>query len=266
MSGSWIKVEFATAEKPEILRLARLLKVSRTEAFGAAVMFWIWLDKNTSDGTVDGVVDDDVDALVGVPGFCVAMRQVGWAELYSESLSVPHFHRLNGESAKNRAMKSERQARWRAGKAEPEPAPRKPATAPKPKEAPGFEPFYALYPRKEARAAAERAWAKLSPDEALQALILTAIAIQTRAGCLMPSVTTAGRSTVPLPASWLNGKRWLDAAAEPQQAPAARAQNGAGWWSSDALMVAKAQELGVSSSGLSRDDLKRKIEIRMAQT
>ncbi len=126
MAGDWIKVETATAEKPEVLRLARALNIPRVTAFGAVILFWSWLDRNSSNGRVDGVVDGDVDALVGVPGFCNAMREVGWMDRNGEALTVPHFDRLNGQSAKNRALKNGRQARWREGKGNPSGKPKKP--------------------------------------------------------------------------------------------------------------------------------------------
>lgn len=130
MAGDWIKVESATADKPEVLRLARALKISRVTAFGAVVIFWSWLDRNASDGVVDGVVGDDVDALVGIPGFAAALQGVGWLALDAKimRLTVPNYGRLNGQSAKNRALKNARQARWRGGIADPVPAAAKPKT------------------------------------------------------------------------------------------------------------------------------------------
>lgn len=74
----------------------------------------------------------------------------------------------------------------------------------------GFDPFYAVYPRHEAKEAARMAWAKLAPDEALQAIILAAVMAQRATGCLRAGKTADGRSTIPHAASWLNAKRWQD--------------------------------------------------------
>ena len=112
---SWIKVDSTTPHKPEVLKLARVLEVSRDDAFGKAMRFWIWLDGVTVDGRVDGVTSHDVDAVVGAEGVAVALEAVGWLELDDESqtITVPNFEAHNGETAKARGLKTQRQARWR---------------------------------------------------------------------------------------------------------------------------------------------------------
>jgi hypothetical protein len=85
-------------------------------------------------------------------------------------------------------------------------------------QSPGFVAFWAAYPRRENKPAAVRAFAKLAVDDTLLASMLAAIESQTRSGCLQPGATRDGRSTIPHPASWLNGRRWEDeqpAAASP---------------------------------------------------
>lgn len=73
----------------------------------------------------------------------------------------------------------------------------------------GFDAFAAAYPRREAIAAARKAWQKLAPDSGLQRAIIEAIEAQRRSGCLQDK-RIDGRSLIPLPASWLNGRRWED--------------------------------------------------------
>lgn len=70
----------------------------------------------------------------------------------------------------------------------------------------GFLVFYAAYPRKVNRPAAFKAWKRLKPDEALQAQILAAVALQRK----HPDWTKENRKFVPHPASYLNGRRWED--------------------------------------------------------
>lgn len=74
---------------------------------------------------------------------------------------------------------------------------------------PGFDAFWAAYPRKTAKPAAAKAYARLRPDDALQALILSAVARQS----LSPQWTKDGGEFIPHPATWLNGRRWEDGAA-----------------------------------------------------
>lgn len=116
MAGDWIKVEKASPNKPEVLKIARMLGVRRQHAFGLLVEFWIWLDSNCVDGVVDGVVEGDVDAMLSCPGLASLLVDVGWVNFDKERarMMVVNFSRHNGETSKNRALKSERQARWRA--------------------------------------------------------------------------------------------------------------------------------------------------------
>lgn len=116
MAGDWIKVEKVSSHKPEVLKIARMLGVSRQHAFGLMVEFWSWLDSNCVDGVVDGVVDADVDALMSCDGLSALLKLVGWVDFDPNPprMRVLNFDRHNGESSKNRALKNERQAKWRA--------------------------------------------------------------------------------------------------------------------------------------------------------
>ena len=118
MAGDWIKLEKATADKPEVLRMARALKLDRDSVFGKLLRVWIWFDGNSVDGNVDGAVDADVDALVSHSGFADAMRNVGWLTDTESGagLQLPKFDRHNGETAKKRALKNNRQTNWRQKK------------------------------------------------------------------------------------------------------------------------------------------------------
>lgn len=115
MAGEWIKVEAATADKPEVLRMARILKIDRDAVFGKLTRLWAWFDCNSVDGVVDGVVDADIDRICYCDGFTAACVAVGWLEYdaRAERVSLPNFDRHNGETAKQRALKNRRQANWR---------------------------------------------------------------------------------------------------------------------------------------------------------
>jgi len=91
--------------------------MKRDEALGAVVRFWVWADSNTVDGVVDGVASHDVDAMLSCPGLCAALGMVGWLEIDNENerMTIPKFTRHNGKSAKKRALRNERQAKWRDG-------------------------------------------------------------------------------------------------------------------------------------------------------
>jgi hypothetical protein len=65
----------------------------------------------------------------------------------------------------------------------------------------GFERWYALYRRKDAKKKALAAWVKLDPDELTQAQMIAAVKAWP---------WPEDRSKIPLPASWINGERWKD--------------------------------------------------------
>ena len=73
-----------------------------------------------------------------------------------------------------------------------------------------FIQFWTAYPRHEAKGQAEKAWISLKPDQALEQKILQAVDQQKLTGCLQTAFAQDGRSVIPLPASWLNAKRWQD--------------------------------------------------------
>ena len=80
----------------------------------------------------------------------------------------------------------------------------KPAASASPPLGEGFEKFWKLYPRKEAKADALKAWRKVKPSDVVA--ILAAVPIHTQS---VGWQKEDGRF-IPLPASWLNARRWED--------------------------------------------------------
>jgi len=74
-----------------------------------------------------------------------------------------------------------------------------------------FPKFWKLYPKKQDKAKAQKAWAKLKVDEALFTMIARSLALQ----AVTADWTKEGGKYVPLPTTWLNGKRWEDEIAPP---------------------------------------------------
>lgn len=108
MAGEWIKVEKVTARKPEVLRIAGLLKVHADHAFGLCVRFWFWCDDHLANSNAAGVTKNDVDALLDCPGFADALLSVGWLRVRDGSLEVPNFDRHLSQSSKRRALTAAR--------------------------------------------------------------------------------------------------------------------------------------------------------------
>ena len=69
-----------------------------------------------------------------------------------------------------------------------------------------FEIFWNLYPKKKAKADAEKAWKKINPDPDLEETIISKIKLATQHE---DWIKDDGKF-IPYPASWLNGKRWQD--------------------------------------------------------
>lgn len=69
-----------------------------------------------------------------------------------------------------------------------------------------FEDFYKAYPKRRNRAAAERAFKKLNPSPELYGQMMEALDWQTK----QPEWLKNNGQFIPLPASWLNGRRWDD--------------------------------------------------------
>lgn len=71
---------------------------------------------------------------------------------------------------------------------------------------PGFDAFYALYPRKQGKEPARKSWNRLAPDEGLQATMAQAVRIQAASSQWQKD----NGQYVPLPATWINQRRWED--------------------------------------------------------
>ena len=113
MALDWCKVQKSTPRKPEVLRLASILKITPDHAFGLCFRFWSWCDDQLSDGNARGVTGEMVDSLLSFDGFANSLVEVGWLQVRNGSLEVPNFDRHLSESAKNRAISAERTRKHR---------------------------------------------------------------------------------------------------------------------------------------------------------
>lgn len=219
MAGEWIKLTSNIHTKPEVFKLARLLSENVDTAIGLLVRFWCWADSVTVDGVVDGVESSDVDAVVYRSGFCDALISVGWARK-SESgagIEIPNFSRHNGESAKKRTLKNERQARWRAGKVDDSVvgavSTKAPTREEKRRSTPivpateKFEDFWKVYPgpRKIGKAKCLLHWRTHGFD-----VIADQILLHVAAMAQTPQWREAEGKFIPAPLTYLNQRRFED--------------------------------------------------------
>ena len=114
MAGDWIKLEHATPDKPEIVKMSAILRMDQDAVFGKCVRLWIWADQQSVDGNDLIVTEPFIDRLTFCSGFAVALRQVGWLSGRDGRLMIPNFDRHNGQTAKNRAQTKTRVERSRS--------------------------------------------------------------------------------------------------------------------------------------------------------
>lgn len=213
MAGDWVKVEIATLDKPEVVRMAELLGVKRDEMIGILVRFWAWLDRSTGNGLVTHVSRIGIDDVMHCAGFAAALESVGWAQFDEKavSMAVPNFDYHNGNPAKTRALGQRRKRRFDERKSNdvvtqtPLPEKRREVTPIVPK---GFAEFWEAYPLRKSKATAEKAWTRIKPDDSLAARILEAVAAAKKS----TDWTKEGGRFIPYPASWLNARGWEDEA------------------------------------------------------
>jgi hypothetical protein len=145
MAGDWIKWSKGLPNKPEVVRLAGALGLSRAEVVVRLMAFWEWCDDNIPEDAIcdngsafvtlsphDGDNVAFVDALVGTPKFADSLALVNWIRFRDGRVELPNFGRHNGETAKTRARnaKNQKRKRQQGGEAPPIPPPSPPNVSP----------------------------------------------------------------------------------------------------------------------------------------
>lgn len=109
MAGiSWIKIETTFPSKPVVLKLRRILNLSRSEVIGNLIRVLCWADGVTSDGALGGMTVEDIDEVVTCEGFGAALVAVGWLVESDGVLSFHEWDMHNGTTAKKRAVDARR--------------------------------------------------------------------------------------------------------------------------------------------------------------
>jgi len=87
------------------------LNITRQEAIGHLVNFWVWADQNTEDGRLIG--DRKVVDTLTMENFANELIKVGWLDIIGGHIEIPKFLLHNGASAKRRALTAQRVANHR---------------------------------------------------------------------------------------------------------------------------------------------------------
>jgi hypothetical protein len=110
---AWIKIEHTMPDKPEVAAMAERLGIDMDSIAGKLLRLWIWCDQQTTDGNAPRITASFIDRLTNCPGFTAALIEAGWLIERKGALSIPNFARHNGQTAKTRALTSDRVKRSR---------------------------------------------------------------------------------------------------------------------------------------------------------
>jgi hypothetical protein len=100
----WIKWEKGLIRKPEIMRIAKRLGVTKHHAAACCMIVWEWAEDITVDGHIRDMGTSDVSDAVDIPGIGEAMEACDWLLDGGDCIAFPNWDRHNGEPAKQRAM------------------------------------------------------------------------------------------------------------------------------------------------------------------
>jgi hypothetical protein len=206
---SWFKVD-------DHLHSHRKAMRAGVEAMGLWVLAGSWSAAEESDGWVPGYV---LGRLVGANGEALAGQLVGaglWHPGEKDGEDGYVFHSwedfqptrasLEAKRAAQRERMRENRAKDKGGARAAKPAPKpKPAKSPAPLTDAAFTEFWSIYPRKTAKATAQKAFAKACeqapPDRIIDGL---------RNSVQAWTAAHTEPKYIPHPATWLNGGRWDD--------------------------------------------------------
>jgi hypothetical protein len=114
MAGDWIKMRADLQRHPKVVRMSSALRADRFRIIGGLHAVWSLFDEHSEDGRIEGYTQEAIDDLIGWPGFCAAMSAVEWLDVSADFCGLPRFDEHNGQSAKRRAMETQRTRRERA--------------------------------------------------------------------------------------------------------------------------------------------------------
>ena len=119
MADVWIKMRVDLDTDPQVIGIANRLGVDEATVVGYLLRAWGWADAHTTDGHAPSVTAAWLDRHIRRDGFAAALASVGWLEILTDGLRFPDFERHNGETAKKRALATDRQRRHRESVTQP---------------------------------------------------------------------------------------------------------------------------------------------------
>lgn len=283
MEGDWIKMRTDLSEDPLVIAMAARLHIDEFSVVGRLHRIWSWADRQLTDGLALGITTEWIDQHVRLEGFSNALLEMGWlvkiekdfekssfldsqqnlldsfSETFLDSsrfllencgggdlggVVFPGFFRfLSGRTTKTNTKTKTTPTRASKIEKEIEKDEIEKDSSRIEKDEP-FSIFWKLYPRKDSKVPAQKAYEKLAPSPNLQQHILDAL--QKFKVC--DQWVREGGKFIPFASTWLNQRRWDDEPPLPAVATVARPKFD-DWYRSDAGISRKAAELGISARG-----------------
>jgi hypothetical protein len=215
VAGDWLKMSVNLPDKPEVWQIAGMLNIDADSVVGKLLRVWAWFDAHTEDGNAVGVTYPLVDRVAGVAGFAEAMVLAGWLSQAGSVMTIPHFERHNGKTAKNRALTNERVAKHRKSNDESnadsnDASVTKTVTREEKRREeeipPGFVRFWESWPkslRKEAKGKCLEAWRKANAEPIADTVVAHVDRLKHSTAW-----TKSGGEFIPAPLVYLNNRRW----------------------------------------------------------
>jgi len=118
VAGDWIKMRLDLMEDPAVMEMADRLGVREETVVGYCHAFWSWVSRQCHAESVTGVTLLSLGRRLNLPGFPELLCDVGWLE-YDDTgdkpvIRIPNFDRHLSESAKKRALSTNRQRNKRS--------------------------------------------------------------------------------------------------------------------------------------------------------
>lgn len=140
MAHDWIKMRTNLADDPAVIGIAAAVRLDRHSVVGRLHTLWSWADAHTTTGHLPNITPAFIDEKAARKGFAAAMATVHWLVIDPTGVTFPHFDRHNGESAKKRAIETDKKRHQRSGQNHDTPPAHVPHHAGQNHDKPGTEP------------------------------------------------------------------------------------------------------------------------------
>ncbi len=109
MSADWIKMRLHLHHHPKVVRMGVALSRQAWEVVGALYVVWSLADEHSTNGNL-GLDGETLDKMVGLPGLAEAMIAVEWLKIENDVCIMPNFDAHHGKAAKRRAVDNGRKS------------------------------------------------------------------------------------------------------------------------------------------------------------